>query len=368
MNVARRNEILHAINAAGGRVKVYQTIRTAHLERAKEFVPAVYLYRQHRYDFAPALASRLPVYRLGLIDTAWVLARARVSVLEVNEPLMREGLAGSLVAVLAARLGSAGNTRIVSYALENLDPFSRPVTRWRSRIRVVVDQLLARLLANRLDQLCYGTDSARELYTRLLPSGGHGTQVVLPALPSPCSCDQVGEFEQPTAVFLGDFGERKGFDAVLAAWPKVRSRIPTARLLLLGKGKLETQAAQLAAADENVKVLVDPPRELIHRYLRRAQVLVLPSRRRPRWREQVGLPIVEALAHGCRIVTTGETGLASWLTQAGHLVVDQANLDTQLPVALTEALEESPRWTGSALPLPTQDGRQAADTWMHQRA
>ena len=53
-----------------------------------------------------------------------------------------------------------------------------------------------------------------------------------------------------------------------------------------------------------------PPREAVHELLASSAVVVMPSVRRPGWREQIGLPLVEGLAHGCRVVTTTETGLA----------------------------------------------------------
>jgi glycosyltransferase involved in cell wall biosynthesis len=48
----------------------------------------------------------------------------------------------------------------------------------------------------------------------------------------------------------------------------------------------------------------------VHELLRTSAVVAMPSVRRPGWREQIGLPLVEGLTHGCRVVTTAETGLA----------------------------------------------------------
>jgi glycosyltransferase involved in cell wall biosynthesis len=62
-----------------------------------------------------------------------------------------------------------------------------------------------------------------------------------------------------------------------------------------------------------------PPREVVHELLRSSAVVAMPSIRLPRWREQIGLPLVEGLAHGCRVVTTTETGLADDLR--GHPLV-----------------------------------------------
>ncbi|MFP3393480.1 glycosyltransferase family 4 protein, partial [Brevibacillus sp. SIMBA_076] len=122
----------------------------------------------------------------------------------------------------------------------------------------------------------------------------------------------------PIAAFLGAFEERKGLPLLLAAWPLVRERRPDARLLVMGKGALEVLAREAVAIDASIELLVDPSRDTISGALAGAKALVLPSQRRPRWREQVGLPIVEGLAAGCVVVTTSETGLADWLTEEGH--------------------------------------------------
>lgn len=366
MSRRRSHEVLDAINACGGRVKIYQTIRTAHLERAAEFAPAVYLYRQRRYDFDAQLASQSKVYQSSIWQTAWLLLRARVSFLEVNEPLMREGLAGSLLAAAAVRFNPRSKAQVVSYALENLDPFSRPAATWKSRIRRQLDRKLSHSLSRRLDRLCYGTPGAEQLYRTLLSPGSATKQELIPALPATCHCEQLPRAGVPTLVFIGDFSPRKGLDAVLAAWPMVREELPEARLVLIGKGQLTTQVQDLAAADERVEVHLDPPRHVIHEHLRRSHVLVLPSRRTPRWREQVGLPIVEALAHGCHVVTTDETGLASWLHDNGHTVIEHRALDTVLAPKLSLALASAARQDQTPTVLPAVDGRHAADLWMHR--
>lgn len=357
-----------AIAQCDGRVKVYQTLRTAHLERAKLFEPAVYLYQQHRYDFDPKLASQLPVFRLNPWLTAWLLIRSRVTVLEVNEPLMREGLFGSLLAVLASNRLNRSKVYVVSYALENLDPFTRPVSRLRSKVRLRLDRYLSHRLLRSLDRLCFGTTGAQELYHQLMPATATTQQTLIEALPALCTCPQIPRSQKPTMVFIGDFSLRKGLDAVLAAWPRVAKQIPDARMVVIGKGNLAAPVRELAASDSRVSVLYDPPRCEIHEQLRRAHVLVLPSRRTPRWREQVGLPIVEGLAHQCRIVSSDETGLATWLENNNHLVLPHASIDSFLPDTLLRALQEASTWSSSEAELPSVDGRLAADLWMHRKA
>lgn len=98
---------------------------------------------------------------------------------------------------------------------------------------------------------------------------------------------------------------------------------------------------------------------------------MLPSQPRDLWREQVGLPIVEALAHGCRIVTSSETGLAAWLRENGHPVLaPDAPADAwaaAVATTLTGDAQAESDATRILSALPAEDGRLAADHWLFQR-
>ena len=93
-------------------------------------------------------------------------------------------------------------------------------------------------------------------------------------------------------------------------------------------------------------------------------MVVLLSQRRPRWREQVGLPIVEALAHGCNVLTTRETGLAEWLADHGHRVLPNGSDVSAISRALVEVLLGQRDSTQVLAALPAVDGRLTADTWL----
>jgi glycosyltransferase involved in cell wall biosynthesis len=68
-----------------------------------------------------------------------------------------------------------------------------------------------------------------------------------------------------------------------------------------------------------VSIRANPTRQAVHELLRDSAVVAMPSVRLRGWREQIGLPLVEGLTHGCRVVTTTETGLADDLR--GHPLV-----------------------------------------------
>ena len=360
-------------------VRLYEQVRSAHLERAHELAPAAIVYRVQRYDFDPALTDGVELAQAGTLAAARLAMRSRITRVEVDEPLYLASLprTAAVLAVLGMkRLGGAPRAEIATYAIEDLDPFAARPPRVRSRVRRSIERVLAGYIWHRLDTVVYGTTEADALYSstfRHIPR----RQLTVEALPSPCACldpeadaEAAGAADTAAAspverdpdgvLFLGSFSPRKGFADVLEAWPAILSRHPGARLTLVGSGELLPQARAAAAADPSIRLIVDPPRSVVHDELRRAHVLVLPSRRVGTWREQVGLPIVEGLAHGCEIVTTSETGIAEWLIDAGHVVLPAQVLSAGLADGVVDALV-NPRTSDDILAdLPGVDGRIAA--------
>lgn len=345
------------------RVRLYETVRTAHLERAHTLVPASIVYGHRRYDFDEAVASGLDLVQADLLGTARVLWRSPVRALEVNEPLMSSGLRRAAVAVAVARLRHPG-ARIVTYAIENNSPAPARGGA-RAALANVLERTLRTLVWRNVDRVAFGTEAARDLYARVLPRPGSRLRAALiPAVPEPCGCGPVAAKDANQVLFLGAFVPRKGFPLLLRAWPLVVAERPGARLLLVGKGELTDAARERAAVDPTVSVDIDPPRDRVHAHLRDAGVLVLPSQPAPGWREQVGLPLVEGLAHGATVVTTSETGLASWLGAHGHHVLDTPGTPEDLAAALVRALDERRPGASVLADLPGEDGRLAADRWL----
>ncbi len=339
------------------RVRLYQTVRTAHLERAAALPPATIVYRDRRTDFDPALAEGLDLVRAGAWRAARMIRGARE--LEVNEPLMRSALPRT--ALVLALLGLVGRRPVVgTYAIENADPFVAPLPPGLRGLGArglrARDRLLAAYVARHVDRVVFGTDAARDLYAgRFRP----GVGVVVPALPAPCGCGVPGA-SAGSVLFVGAFSPRKGLAELLAAWPHVVEAHPGAHLTLVGTGPL-LPLAQEAARRGDVTLVVDPPRAEVHRRQRTAQVTVLLSQPRPRWREQVGLPIVEGLAHGCTVVTTSETGLAGWLAGHGHTVIDPDAGPEDTATAIVAALVAARPPAEILADLPDRDGRLAAE-------
>lgn len=337
-------------------------MRTAHLERAHQLTPAAIVYRVRRYDFDESLAEGLELVQADPLRAALLFRRSRLDALEINEPLMTSSLPASALAIFAVRFGRRRRPRIVTYVIGNADPFTAPSPSIKRRVRWILERMLARYVWRRTDAVAYGTPGARDVYRAQLSPRKEQDEILIPALPARSEPPRNDRAQH--VVFLGAFVARKGLPLLLQAWPAVVAERPGATLTLVGKGALIESALSFAASADSVEVVQDPPRATIRDILARSLVLVLPSQPSPTWREQVGLPIVEGLEQGCAIVTTTETGLAPWLENHGHGVIDAAADASELARAIIGQIDAGDRSASILATLPAQDGRLAADAWM----
>ena len=136
--------------------------------------------------------------------------------------------------------------------------------------------------------------------------------------------------DQPTALFVGMLEAYKNVDGLAAAWRRVATRMPEARLVIVGRGSrrrtIDALARDLPDQVEHIEQL-DP--EGVASQLDEATVLVLPS-----WPEGLGRVVIEAFARGRGVVATGAGGVLD-LVEDGRegLLVPRADED-----ALVEAL------------------------------
>ncbi|MGH7354923.1 MAG: glycosyltransferase family 4 protein [Candidatus Rokuibacteriota bacterium] len=117
---------------------------------------------------------------------------------------------------------------------------------------------------------------------------------------------------------LGRFVRIKGFDLLVAAWPRVVEALPQARLLLIGDGPervtLEAQARDLGVA-ERLRVTGATPD--VAGWLAAADALAAPSRN-----EGMGRALVEAMALGLPVIGAAVGGIPSVVDdgRSGRLV------------------------------------------------
>lgn len=350
-------------------LQVYVEARTAHLERLVQNRHVQLLYRRVSYDFDDTLATNVGARRstfLGLLRSVFTTS---ASTIETNEPAMARAFATtvSLLTILRLRrMLGLGGPRVVSYAIENATPAQVVVQRLRlpESIATRITGFAMRHVLSRYDRVAFGTDGSRKLYETWLHTSRSGpSTATFEALEPACpSC--IISPESSTVLFVGSFERRKGFDLLLEAWPSVQASRPGARLILLGKGPLEDAARRAAAAEDSIQLEINPSRLRIHEVLSTASVLVLYSRRDRSWREQVGLPIIEGLSHGCTVVTSSETGIADWLREQGHWV-ESADVDeVGLGLAIQSALENALDPDVVRQSLPHESCRSSASEWL----
>lgn len=351
--------------------RFYPEVRTAHLERAAQARPATTFYFNRRADYHSELEDPTrPFVQSGVLLLPFRVRRLRPDVVELPEPLWLRYAPHAVYLKFVLFLASPQRRpTFVFYAIENAtldrvpDRFKRlPSGAWRWLVKAIAT---AGVLGT--TRAVFGTEGARVAYRSVLPRAVmerlDGRSRVIPALPARCRCAPEVLRDADGVLFASSFEARKGLDLLLDAWPLVMRERPSARLTVMGHGPLEADVARLAHRDESVTFVSKAPRAAIHRAYRAVSVVVLPSQPSGRWREQVGLPIVEALAHGCRVVTTTETGMSATLAAMGFKLVA---VPTTAAMVAAGIVEELARGAADWRPpdLPDVDGRMAAEYWL----
>lgn len=343
-------------------VRVIPQLRAVHLERHAAEPGEVLLYRSRNWDLgdSPVPSS---CHRLTPGAIVRLTRSARVEVVELPEPLWVRALPMTLAAAAGFKIATAGRARCVVYAIENNDV--RSVVglpgATGSMATAIFRGAVGSLFAGLLDRIAYGSEGAARTYAQL--RGLHRVPTaVFPELPEPD--DEPATPERSDALFVGRLEARKGVPELLRGWEVVEAAVPQVVLTLAGDGQLRPDVERwVAQRPDRRRYLGLVPHADLGAVYAAHRVLIAPSRRDGRWREQIGLPIKEALSHGLTVVTTDETGLAEWLTAHGHYVyAADGELAEPLVAALADPLD--PGRVVDALPVV--DGRQAAHRWLRQ--
>jgi glycosyltransferase involved in cell wall biosynthesis len=117
---------------------------------------------------------------------------------------------------------------------------------------------------------------------------------------------------------------------VLAAWRQVRR--PGERLVVVGITRDGLGDAGFELPDEDVEVAGSLPADRLRALMRRARVFICAPRR-----EDYGLVQLEALAEGCRLVTTPAPG--PYVALAMAYTLDSRLVSEDLGTALRDALD-----------------------------
>ena len=143
---------------------------------------------------------------------------------------------------------------------------------------------------------------------------------------------------KPYIAFLGTVEPRKGLDVLLRAFDRIAPGLPDLRLVVAGAEGWGTGPVRAALRElrhsERVVRLGYLDDDAVPALLRRAEVVAYPSRA-----EGFGLPVLEALVCGARVVTSEGTAMEDWAE--GAILVRPGD-----DVALADALEAVVRGDG----------------------
>ena len=113
---------------------------------------------------------------------------------------------------------------------------------------------------------------------------------------------------RPTVLFVGRLEKRKGLKFLLRAWPMVLERQPSARLVVVGRGRpLEGYrrfAARQGWSESDVRFAGYVPAEDLPRYYQSCDVFCAPNT----GQESFGIVLLEAMAAGVPIVASDIPG------------------------------------------------------------
>jgi glycosyltransferase involved in cell wall biosynthesis len=350
-----------------GGMRVFPQIRAGHLDELEHYAPRRTLYLSTNYDLAdrvvPSYWQRVtPLMAIGIV---W---RAQPESLELFEPFWRGFRLLWLALAVTQKCRARSRRPIVGiFAIENADlevrvacsaAATRVATRWTGRA-------LGLTMRHCVDRLACGTQASHELYASIVGAAGPESIITFDLLARRVSSPP--RKVPLSAVFVGQLHERKGVDYLIRAWEKVEIALPGACLTIIGDGPLNSSVRRWSAnrpTSRSFRGRLDHGAVLSA--LSESSVLAAPSVRHGRWREQVGDPMKEALAVGTTVVTTTETGIATWLSAHGHRVIPTPLQEKALVDALTDALVHPVSPMHVLASLPGTDGRLVADAWLHR--
>ncbi|MBT2568955.1 glycosyltransferase family 4 protein [Arthrobacter sp. ISL-85] len=349
-------------------IRIRPELRATQVQEAHEMVPAITLYFSEKYDLGNTVLDA-SFRKVNLLQALKFIVLSKAKILEVPEPLWVRFLPKNLVILTVWRLSRLFKDRsrlAVTYAIENNDlgRLLTPKLKLPPFALRFAGAFLGVVINTLIDRIAFGSAGSSALYNSLMRTSSV-SQCLFEEIPAPS--EFVSETATPRAIFIGELDDRKGINHVMDAWPHVEETVKGATLTIIGGGPYSERVSNWCNQRPDTRIYLGfLPHQEVNQHLRECGVLVAPSRRSGRWREQIGLPIAEGLSHGLTIVTTDESGLASWLAANGHTVIKEAQVECELADALSSALREPLTPFAVTKSLPPVPGRIQADRWLHR--
>jgi hypothetical protein len=356
--------------AAPRDIRVLAELRSDHVRLHPQLTPAECLYFDTNFDLV-GIDVPGDFRRVSLLQAMVRIATSRARVLELPEPLWARFLPRAVCLAVVWTLSGLLRgrwRRAHTYAKENNDPLSA----------LLGDRALPRVVASILRLLVGG--SVYSMYERIAfaSEGSAAAYLSLPfvgrierrvALELPARPAHGGDLPGTagSAVFVGQLEPRKGLRILLPAWELIESVRGGVHLHIVGSGLLEPEIDRWARERPGSRTFHGHrSRQEVLRLLPGFSVLVAPSIRTGRWREQIGLPITESVQCGLTVVTTDETAMAPWLHSHQHHVLEAPPTPDSLAKAVLAALDSPLPRTEVIDSLPRHLPRIESDRWLHR--
>lgn len=278
----------------------------------------------------------LPVRLAGQINLHWYgpgLERALRAfrpevLLVIEEPY-------SLAAGQATRLARKLGTRLAVYTNQNLlRRYPPPFAGLRARVLGQAERMLVptEACAEVLRELGYQRPIHHFPYPFALPEA---------AEPNPYLSERLG-LQPPVVGYVGRLEPEKGLLDLLAAAQLLRERGRSIHLLLVGEGPQRAELERRAAADlpGQVHFTGYVPHDQVAPYFLALDVLALPSRTTPAWKEQFGRVLLEAWGYGVPVVGSDSGHIPLLIRETGGGLVfregDSEDLAERLEILLRD--------------------------------